>query len=100
RFTTRTSPTSRRYTRASRSPRPRCGCPTRTCARGYGDRMTDTRQRLVDGAIETLRTHGLAGASARTIAATAGVNQALVFYHFGSVHELLEAACVAATEAR
>lgn len=62
--------------------------------------MADTRQRLVDGAIETIREHGITGTSARTIATTAGVNQALVFYHFGSVHELLEAACLAATEAR
>ncbi|MCE6997485.1 TetR family transcriptional regulator [Saccharothrix sp. S26] len=62
--------------------------------------MGDTRQRLIDGAIETIRRHGITGTSARSIAATAGVNQALVFYHFGSVHELLEAACLAATEAR
>lgn len=62
--------------------------------------MTDTRQRLIEGAIETIRTHGLAGTSARSIATTAGVNQALVFYHFGSVHDLLQAACLAATQAR
>ncbi|MFD4668909.1 TetR/AcrR family transcriptional regulator [Lentzea sp. NPDC058450] len=62
--------------------------------------MADTRQRLIDGAIETLRTHGLTGTTARSIAATAGVNQALVFYHFGTVHDLLQAACLAATEAR
>lgn len=62
--------------------------------------MADTRQRLIDGAIETIRQHGITGTSARTIATAAGVNQALVFYHFGSVHELLEAACLAATEAR
>lgn len=67
---------------------------------GYRDLMADTRQRLIDGTIETIRTHGLAGASARTIAATAGVNQALVFYHFGSVHDLLKAACLTATQAR
>jgi AcrR family transcriptional regulator len=52
----------------------------------------DTRSRLLEGALETLRTRGIAGASARSIAATAGVNQALVFYHFGSVDELLAAA--------
>ncbi len=63
-------------------------------------RMADTRQRLIDGAIETIRQHGITGTSARTIATTAGVNQALVFYHFGSVHELLEMACLAATRAR
>ncbi|GLY47696.1 TetR/AcrR family transcriptional regulator [Lentzea sp. NBRC 102530] len=62
--------------------------------------MADTRQRLIDGAIETLRTHGLTGTTARSIAATAGVNQALVFYHFGTVHDLLQAACLAATRAR
>ncbi|MFG1941989.1 TetR/AcrR family transcriptional regulator [Nonomuraea sp. NPDC048826] len=62
--------------------------------------MADTRQRLIDGAITTLRERGIAGVSARTIAATAGVNQALVFYHFGSVPELLKQACLTATEAR
>jgi AcrR family transcriptional regulator len=53
----------------------------------------------MDGAIETIRSHGISGVSARTIAATAGVNQALVFYHFGSVHDLLGAACLAHTQA-
>ncbi|MGP4109457.1 TetR/AcrR family transcriptional regulator [Streptomyces sp. 4N509B] len=53
----------------------------------------ETREKLLDGALTTLATHGIAKASARTIAATAGVNQALVFYHFGSVDELLAAAC-------
>src|SRR5262245_37574396 len=56
-------------------------------------RAADTRARLMDGAIETLRRHGYAATSARSIAATAGVNQALIFYHFGSVDELLAAAC-------
>jgi AcrR family transcriptional regulator len=55
--------------------------------------MGETRTKLLQGALETLRTRGIAGASARTIAATAGVNQALIFYHFGSVDELLIAAC-------
>jgi AcrR family transcriptional regulator len=59
-----------------------------------------TKQRLIDGAIEAIRVHGIAGVSARTVAATAGVNQALVFYHFGSVDELLAAACVSATAER
>ena len=58
-----------------------------------GGRAVDTRARLMDGAIETLRRQGYAAASARTIAATAGVNQALIFYHFGSVDELLATAC-------
>ncbi|MFC3991294.1 TetR/AcrR family transcriptional regulator [Actinoplanes siamensis] len=47
-----------------------------------------------------MREHGVSGTSARTIAAAAGVNQALVFYHFGSVDDLLGAACRQATEQR
>jgi len=61
---------------------------------------TDTKRRLLDGAMRAIRDHGIAGVSARTIAAAAGVNQALVFYHFGSVDELLAAACTANTAAR
>ena len=52
-----------------------------------------TRTRLLDGALETLVEQGIAGASARSIAAAAGVNQGLVFYHFGSVDNLLAEAC-------
>ena len=48
-----------------------------------------TRSALVDAAIESLRRDGFAGASARAIAARAGVNPGLVFYHFGSVTDLL-----------
>jgi AcrR family transcriptional regulator len=39
-----------------------------------------------------LKTEGFAGASARAIAGRAGCNQGLVFYHFGSVVNLLLAA--------
>ena len=60
----------------------------------------DTKQRLIEGAIEAIRRLGIAGVSARTVAAAAGVNQALVFYHFGTVDELLSAACQTATERR
>jgi AcrR family transcriptional regulator len=62
--------------------------------------MIDTRTRLLDGALETLRTKGIAGVSARTIAAAAGVNQAQVFYHIGSVDELLAAACTYGAQQR
>jgi len=51
-----------------------------------------TRAALVAGAIATLREAGFAGASARQIARRAGCNQALIFYHFGSVPDLLVAA--------
>ncbi|MEV4295084.1 TetR/AcrR family transcriptional regulator [Microbispora rosea] len=62
--------------------------------------MGDTRTRLLEGALETLRTQGIAGASARAIATAAGVNQALVFYHFGTVDELLAAALRYGSEQR
>lgn len=55
--------------------------------------MSDTRAKLLAAAADTVREQGAAGASARVIAARAGVNQALVFYHFGTVSELIEAAC-------
>ena len=59
-----------------------------------------TRAKLLEGALRTLVEQGIAKTSARTIAATAGVNQALVFYHFGSVDELLAAACRHGAEQR
>jgi AcrR family transcriptional regulator len=54
--------------------------------------VPDTRSELIAAAVETLRESGFAGASARKIAQRAGCNQALVFYHFGSVNDLLIAA--------
>lgn len=59
-----------------------------------------TRDKLIAGALAAIRTHGIAGTSARSIAAEAGVNQALVFYHFGTVEDLLSAACRAGSEER
>ena len=52
----------------------------------------DTRAALIAAAIGTLREAGFAGASARRIAKRADCNQALIFYHFGSVPDLLMAA--------
>jgi AcrR family transcriptional regulator len=60
----------------------------------------DTKVRLLEGALRTLTEQGIAKTSARTVAAAAGVNQALVFYHFGSVDELLAAACRHGAEQR
>lgn len=42
--------------------------------------------------METLKARGFAGASAREIAGSGGFNQALIFYHFGSVQKALLAA--------
>jgi AcrR family transcriptional regulator len=55
--------------------------------------MSDTRAKLLEAAADTVRERGAAGASARVIAGRAGVNQALIFYHFGTVSELVDAAC-------
>ena len=51
-----------------------------------------TRQRIVDAALETLKHEGFAGATSRAIARRGGFNQALIFYHFGSLDSLLLAA--------
>jgi AcrR family transcriptional regulator len=59
-----------------------------------------TAQQLVDAALETLKEDGFAGATSRAIARRAGVNQALVFYHFGSVDSLLLAALDRTSETR
>lgn len=60
----------------------------------------ETRQRILDAALQTVRDEGLMGTSARAIARTGDFNQALVFYHFGSVEELLLAALQRAHERR
>jgi AcrR family transcriptional regulator len=59
-----------------------------------------TRADLLDAALRTIGERGFAGASARTIATEAGQNQALVFYHFGTVNDLIAAACRESTELR
>lgn len=63
-------------------------------------RTVATRRRLVDATMETIREHGMAKVSARTIASAGGVNQALVFYHFGTVDGLVAEACRVTTAER
>lgn len=50
---------------------------------------SDTRERIMAAALQTVRESGITGTSARAIAAAGGFNQALIFYHFGSVTNLL-----------
>jgi AcrR family transcriptional regulator len=57
-----------------------------------GAEATPTKDRIVLAAVETLKYEGYAGTSARDIARRGGFNQALIFYHFGSVNRLLLAA--------
>jgi AcrR family transcriptional regulator len=56
------------------------------------ERSAEVRAALIAAAIDALRETGFVGASAREIAGRAGCSQALVFYHFGSVTDLLLAA--------
>lgn len=48
-----------------------------------------TPQRILAAALKTLQREGYAGTSARSIARTGKFNQALIFYHYGSVSDLL-----------
>jgi len=59
-----------------------------------------TRDQILDAAVETLRQDGFAGATSRAIASRGGFNQALVFYHFGSLDGLLLTALERTSEAR
>ena len=47
-----------------------------------------TAVRILDAALETLREDGFHRSSARTIARRGGFNQALIFYHYGSLTDL------------
>jgi AcrR family transcriptional regulator len=54
--------------------------------------LAGTKLQIAEAALETLKSVGFAGASARAIAHQGGFNQALIFYHFGSVQTALLAA--------
>ena len=69
----------------------------RTAPRPHADA---TRTRIVDAALQALRSDGIAGVSARAIARHGGFNQALIFYHFGSVEGLLVAVARRESERR
>jgi AcrR family transcriptional regulator len=61
--------------------------------------VNPTKAKLLAAAAQSIREDGMAGVSARGIAARAEVNQALVFYHFGTVGELVDAATRQAVDA-
>ncbi|MGH8931646.1 MAG: TetR/AcrR family transcriptional regulator [Egibacteraceae bacterium] len=52
----------------------------------------DTRARIIEATLRTLKEEGVVGTSARAIAQTGGFNAALIFYHFGTISDLLVAA--------
>jgi AcrR family transcriptional regulator len=60
----------------------------------------ETRARIVEAALQTIREEGVVGTSARAIARAGGFNQALIFYHFGSVQQVLVAAVERISEQR
>ena len=85
-------PLKPRPTRAARPKRRRVARPRLRAAQSDGSAGSATRDRLVEAALTTLRTHGFPGTTARAIARTGKLNQALIFYHFGSLDRLLLAA--------
>jgi AcrR family transcriptional regulator len=52
----------------------------------------DTRQRVLDAAIDVFAEHGFDGASSKAIAMRAGVTPATIYHHFGNKRGLYEAA--------
>ena len=64
------------------------------------ERAEQTRAALVGAALATLKSEGFAKTTARAIAQRAGVNQALVFYHYGGVNDLLLAALESSSQER
>ena len=60
----------------------------------------ETKQRIVAATLSTLKQEGIVGTSARVIAKAGDFNQALIFYHFGSVDDAILAAVAHMSEAR
>ena len=55
---------------------------------------------MIDAALDTIRSKGFKGATARAIARTGGFNSALIFYYFGTLNGLLLAALDHSSEQR
>lgn len=65
------------------------------------ERSAETRAKILDAAVQEFSLNGLAGARTDRIAAVAGVNKALLYYHFDSKENLYRAALeMIATKAR
>jgi AcrR family transcriptional regulator len=61
-----------------------------------GPSSPDTRDRLIEGTLATLKANGLAGTTSRAIAAASRVNLGGITYHFGSKDELVAQALLEA----
>ena len=58
------------------------------------------RGRILDATLETIKTEGIVGASARAIARQGDFNQASIYYHFGSINDAVIAAVQAMSAER
>ncbi len=56
----------------------------------------DTRSKLIEGTLRSLKVWGLAGTTSRAIATASGVNLGGITYHFGSKEELVAQALLVA----
>ena len=65
------------------------GLPLATTSKLNGEDPTHTRQRILDATFRRLVSEGYAALSVREIAKDAGVNHALINYHFGSKDQLV-----------
>lgn len=65
---------------------------TRTAHRTRHDRSDRTQEKILRAAVREFSTQGLSGARTDRIAASAGVNKALLYYYFQSKQGLYEAA--------
>lgn len=65
--------------------------PTKATKGASSEAGAETKARLIEACRASLQEEGIAGTSARAIARHGDLNQALVFYHFGSVDGLLQA---------
>lgn len=64
-------------------PGDKAAAPVRHYRQARRDRGADTRQRLVEAALDVFGRYGFEGASTRQIAKEAGANLAAIVYHFG-----------------
>lgn len=64
------------------------------------DIQLSTKERIVQAALQTIKEEGFAGTSARAIARRGEFNQALIFYHFGTLNDLLLTALDRTSEMR
>lgn len=82
--------------RAPRTPAPRPGAPRPRAPRPPGRRPAaagpGSHDRILDAALQEFADRGFAGARVDRIAASAGLNKAMLYYHFGSKARLYRTA--------